>query len=440
MKKSQRPDGQNNKATAGLGVPLGVNPGLNLHRIEELNPRRWHEHAPLPFNPQDNHGMTGLTVPSLGDNAADDETILRGDTPMSEDLPDAEDDPNMESEGDPMPAEVIPHDLGEENSRAELGNKILIPMLKDASYTGEVPKLAEPKRIMIEISDKSASGPTKLRFSLDEDGDCLKIEAATPGLNKKESSWWRTLSPNAKRSYLEKHPNSKYGKAYRKALAAKKARKGGRPSSQDPKVVRTLDNAAKTNEEAHEDAGIDAGEGIAEELDNEQDMQLDELDAAMNEHEDSDDDADEDREVDTEAAEQLGQAASKPGFFKPVVNAIKKRASNSTLGAMSRFMKGGMREGDNEKVAKGLTLLASAVLVVGVGAGVGMLAGPGVMTQFVSDYMQHLRGGGGDGIDFDFSADASDSKDEPISDADLEKLSKGFTKWLVQQTKKGTEE
>lgn len=420
------------EAIAGIGVPHN-NAGVYQGRIAEIDPMRWR--TPVKWaKPGENHNMTNITHPILSDDLNDDEL-----NDLDDDVEEEVENPEMFDDGD-LDAEIS------DNMEGQSANKILIPISDEA----EVRQYA----------------PAPIRFSLDSDG-VLNVEAKVSPIRAKESSWWRGLSPKAKRSYLERHPNSKYAKAYRRKLAQKQKanhRLAGKGKNAT-RVVKELDREAEVNEEQLQEEGIEPGEDVAEELSNEQDDDLDDLMEEMDEHvddleddtkpnasedEDSEDDEKEEPQIHAESAEKLHEASKKKGFFTPVVNAVKKRASKSTLGSMKRWMDGTADDDDKQKAIRGLALLASAVVVVGVGAGIGALAGPGAMTHYIAKYVE------GGGFNFGGKSESAAKEDEirdeseeeldkaakgdTLSNEQLEELGKHFVAWLADQSKQDQKE
>lgn len=396
-------------AIAGpVGSPRN-NAGVYRGRIAELDPTR-REYNLHPARPQENHNMTNITFPSLNDE-------------------DGQGGPGSEEEQDLQ------------NTLNEADDLESTPDGMEVSYTD--PKT--PERVFVPIH-YDIGAPERIRFSLDDDG-AISLEPSLSAV----SEWWKSRTPAQKRYYLERHPNSKYAKAYRAAVAKKKAqaKKGGKTGKNSPKIVKDLNDDAAVNEQAINESGIDLEDVIDDELSHEQDLQVDELNKSIDEELDSDneDDLDTDEEetpkskprLDPESAEKLGEVSQKFGFFKTIGNIAKKRLSNSTMGSMARFMKGTMKDGDKEKVVKGLATAASVLAVVAIGAGVTMLAGPGVLATYLNEFV-----GSGDSFDFgssegdfDFSVESSDkpSGDDELSDEDLEKLMKHFTAWMIHKAK-----
>ncbi len=409
-------------AEAGVLAPPQNNAGLYQGRIEQIDPTRYNTIDVHPrVNQHRDHNMTNITFPSLNE---DEQEGDEDEVPE----PGTEDDSDEETDYQSQKDETV-----EENDNGEL-----------ASYTDASPA----DRVYVAMSEDFVEGPERIRFEMMESGD-LRVEAA----GELPSSWWRSLSPERKRAYLDRHPNSKYAKAYRRKLAAKKlAAKKTAKRSKKGSSVSDLDESAKENTENTTP--------IPGELSNDQDSALDQVVAEMDDSDldDLDDNSDQAQEesggdedsedtspegasssapppIDPDAARGLSEAASRPGFFRPVVSAIKKRASNSTLGAMGRFVKGNMREGDRDKAIRGISMTVAAMTVVGVGIGLAAIGGPGLMMKYVTSFVD---GFGGDGDGFDFSGEASDEKkpkntEDVISDENLEALSKKFVEWLQSQ-------
>lgn len=364
-----------------ISGPLGArpNPGTYQGRIAQIDPTRWNDHQ-TPQRQHDNHNMTNITWPSVSDAV-----VPVWDTEDQEE--------EKKSYSDPI-----------------VGERILIPMTVESS------------------------APERIRFSMEDDG----IIHFEPVEAKGASAWWRGLSPARKRAYLERHPNSKYAKAYRLKLAQKKAqaRKAAGKGKNAPKIVKDLDQRAAET--------VDIEEITELHMSPEEDVQLDELlndldevdlDQNTEKSEDQSEDDPKEPALDPKAGEQLGEAVKKPGFLKKLSNTIKQRVSSSTLGAMGRFVQGKMREDDKQKVVKAMVVATGALAVIGAGVGVAMLGGPSSLVAFASLYVDHMSDGGG----FDFgtseSSDESKKDDTPISDEQLEKLTKHFVDWLVEQSK-----
>lgn len=400
------------KLTAISGKPAAPmnNAGLYQGRIEQIDPVKWQtvRTHPLADSHRD-HDMTNLMYPSLGDEdgAQDEQTPAQGPVP------------------DAVPAE----------------------------------QKAGPAVIVIVMTAQS-SGPEPITFHVDSEGE-LHIAESKGGV----SDWWKNLPTAQKRKYLETHPNSKYAKAYRRRLAQKKAankRNAGKGKAA-PKIVKELETDARDSAQAIKDAGVAEHDVFPDEFDNEQEEQLDDLIGNMDqagqeedaEFDEDDEDADGDGKpdpekpaMDTKAVGELKEASEKPGFFKSMVKSVKQRASAGTLGAMGRFVGGNMREGDKEKVVRGLTIAVGAMALIGAGVGIAMIAGPGPLASFVKMYVESVANGGGSG-GFQFSGEASvaedqdndepQSKEEPISDEDIQKLAKGFLDWMATKAEEQEE-
>lgn len=394
------------------GAPMN-NAGLYQGRIEQIDPVKWQTVRvhPLADSHRD-HDMTNLMYPSLNEEEGAQDSI-------------------------PQKVHADPEPIEPDN-----------PM-KPATK-------AMPQVVVIVMTSQS-SGPEKIEFFMDGEGELHISEA-----KGEVSDWWRNLSPNQKRRYLQTHPNSKYAKAYRKRLAQKKAanKRNAGKGKNAPKIVQDLEKEAQDSAQAIEESGVDAEDVFPEELDNEDDSRLDTMIAEMDkasqdedgvgDEDDSGEDViDEDGDgkpdpenpaVDSKAVKELQAASEKPGFFKSVVGAVKKRASAGTLGAMGRFVGGNMREGDSEKVVRGLSIAVGALALVGAGIGIAMIAGPGPLTGFVKMYVESMANQGGDGFNFSGEAsssggeDSTEKKDDaPISDENIQKLTKGFIDWLSKK-------
>lgn len=438
-------------ATASNSTPPQNNAGLYQGRIAEIDPVRWNTIPTNPLRDQyKDHNMTNLTYPSL----SDEEEVLDVEVEdVPEELAALEDE--QAQQGAEYPAVLEGED--QEHEEEEIG-------AVDGGNTSYGDPSA-PTQIVIAIQDNEAE-PERIRF-YDNDGEMVVEAAAQKGksFHVTPSSWWRSMSPERRRAYLEKHPNSRYAKAFRakQERKKKKAAKKIRMSKKDSKAATAVDKEAADSAQAIKDTGVTLTDTIPEELDNEQDEHLDKLEnemaAAASEPEDEDerhpDDVSEEKpeelHVDDKAAKALLDHSKRDGFFKPVVSAVKKRVSHGTLGAMGRMMKGTMREGDKEKAIKGLTVALAAITVVGVGAGLAAIAGPGLMmkyvTGFVDAYDQFSGGRGSDDDGFDFSSESSSgpSSDEQydiqedkktsdegdmISDKGIADLSSMFLRWL----------
>lgn len=420
VKSGQEPQVSDMEAVAAdlaaVAGPYGTphnNAGLYKGRIAEIDPVKWDSRV-QPHRAQDNHNMTNLTFPSLSDCGANEIPHYNGEW---ESLPSQDDAEEAQTD-----AKVTP---------------ITVPIYgeEDEDPAGEGLGLEGAPIDYLE----------EVRSALAGDG-LLSAEAAAVSA----SDWWRSLSVNAKRRYLDRHPNSKYGKAFKRYLERKKAMNPaasgkGKTAS---KTTKAMDALAAENAK-----GENAGK-VPAELDNDHEKLAGEIESAMeSEAEGALDHLEEGEElqVDREAAEGMHELSEKKGFFGTIAKAIKTKVSKSTLGAMGRFVSGNMQPDDRDKVISGMTRMASAMMVVGVSAGIAMLAGPGVMMHFIGTYVDSRSGGDDNG--FDFSAGGKDDVSEPrplpgsdeeddfdfsglaagddsISDEDLQNLTRHFLAWL----------
>lgn len=402
------------KLTAIAGKPSAPmnNAGLYQGRIEQIDPVKWQSVRvhPLADSHRD-HDMTNLMYPSLN-----------------------------EEEGE------VQDQSGENDQPTQNPVQMAAPI-----GTGD--KSKTPAVIVIVMTAQS-SVPEPISFHMDMDGELHIAESKVD-----VSDWWKNLPVSQKRRYLETHPNSKYAKAYRKHLAAKKAasKRNAGKGAKAPKIVQELENDAQDSAQAIEDAGVQQQDVFPDELDNDQELQLDALvthmdDAAQEQEQEGLDDDDKDQQnkgsttaeppsqptMDTSAAKELNAASKKPGFFKSMISSVKQRASNGTLGAMGRFATGNMREGDKEKAIRGLTIAVGAMAVIGAGIGIAMIAGPGPLSSYIKMYVESMGNNAGGGGDFQFSGESSaagDKPDEdaPISDEGLQKIAQGFLEWMAQK-------
>jgi len=427
------------EAIAGAGRPMN-NAGLYRGRIAEIDPMRWR--APNRWaKPGVDHNMSNITFPVISDDLNDDEL-----NELDDEVEDEVENPEMFADEE--------EPISEEMEGQSSISRVMIAIVED-----------EPT--------PPAFAPSKIGFSFDNDG-LMTVESKASPLRAKESSWWRSLSPKAKRSYLERHPNSKYARAYRRKVEKKRrANKRLAGKGKDAvRVVKELDQQAEKANEQRQEEGLKPGEDVAPELTNEQDKVLDDLVAEMdaeqeanegntedadgdseNDSEEEEEEEEEEPQIHAETADQLHEASKKKGFFTPVVNAVKQRASKSTLGSMKRMLNGTGDDEDKRKAIKGLALLASAIVVVGVGAGIGALAGPGPMHHYVAKFVEGggFKFSGGDSASESASWDddihdeseeelAKAERKDKLSDTELEDLSKRFVSWLVDQSKKDQEE
>lgn len=451
-------------ATAGNGTPPQNNAGLYQGRIAEIDPTRWPTVTVNPLLDQfKDHNMTNLTYPSLSDEDVIDVELEDDESPLE----DGDGDPETHGEEEAIEYGAVLEGMEDQHQLDEQPEEELIGHFDGENLSISDPVTVPPQRIVVAIQDNEFE-PERIRFY--DNGQELVVEAASQKKGKSfhvtPSSWWKGLSPERRRAYLESHPNSRYAKAYRKKVEVKKKKAAKRlaESKKGSKGAKQADAKAVENEQVIKDSGITLTSTIPEELDNEQDKHLDQIEnemlAAQEEPEEEEekhpDDVSEDEpeelHVDEKKASALLDHSKRKGFFKPVVSAVKKRASNGTLGAMGRMMNGTMREGDKEKAIKGIGLALAAITVVGVGAGIAAIAGPGMMmkyvTGFVDAYDQFRSGGGsGDGDGFDFTSESadeqrdnendektSDEKDK-ISDKGIADLSSMFLRWLDHKAK-----
>lgn len=452
------------KACAGVLSTPYLN-GVYKGRIAEIDPTRFNAniHYEQPYH-RDDHNLTNIRQPSLNDEeGGEDQEIIDG---------------VVEVEGPTgIPQKLLLSLAPEYDEQVDNDPEVL--ELIDVYNSLPLDEYSELQGIMSRGSDPISMWGY--------DAVAAVAVAAARGLTAKESKWWRSLSPKAKKTYLQKHPNSKYSKAYKMMLAAKrKKNKGRRVEEKTQKFPANMPPLPERFEELDEDQEAEASD-LADKIEAEaaaQDEADEEAGDPPDEDEDeedgddeedtSDEDEEEQDDMPEEQAERLHDAARRPGFLSSIVGSVKKSVKKSSVAAMGRFFTGKMEDGDQQKVVKGLSLIAGTLAVVAVGVGVSALAGPGVAASFVNAYVTHRGGlaGGGEGFDFgggnkdddegagddfdgfDFSGDASaiaNLADEdyvlqamgfldlsPVEAADgtdkiLGAVSKDFVKWIIMQ-------
>lgn len=418
----------------GINAPTN-NAGLYQGRIEQLNPMRHNTSGPnAHVNPKAGHNMSNLTYPSLADGEEQEDV-----------------DPENHDGG------CCAHP--ERGDAFGDGEFILREEEELFSTDEDVAVHTEPQRLYVALDAEQAPiEADRIRFHESEDGT-LEIE---PALSAAESDWWKKLSATQKREYLKRHPRSKYAKAYnaklekkraalkeaeRKAKAKEKAKgkKRGavteRPAresftrDEDEMLMRTLTAA---------DVGIDFTHTLEEQ---------EEAHAQDDENGDDDDfdmdlleDDDEENAAPSPAQpppippaplNDLRGHADRPGFFNAVKHALRRKVSHTSLASMARLVSGRGRDGDAKKAARGIAVICAGVGVLALGAGIGAVAGPGLMMKYFDGYMTHVASNAGRGHDgsaraggFEFSGESSGAG---ISDADIELLGKQFIEYVISQ-------
>lgn len=450
------------KACAGVLTTPYLN-GVYKGRIAEIDPTRFNAniHYEQPYH-RDDHNLTNIRQPSLNDeDGGEGQEIIDG--------------------------------VVEVESPRGIPQKLLLALAPE--YDDQIDNDPEVLELLDVYNSLPLDEYSELQGIMSRGSDPISMwgydavaavaVAAARGLTAKESKWWRSLSPKAKQTYLQKHPNSKYSKAYKMMLAAKRKKNKARRSGETQKFPANMPPLPERFEELDEEQEAEAGD-LAEKIEAEaaaQDAADEDAGDEPGDEDESEDDADaeseseeeegdEEEDMPEEQVERLHDAARRPGFLSSIVGSVKKSVKKSSVAAMGRFFTGKMEDGDQQKVVKGLSLIAGTLAVVAVGVGVSALAGPGVAASFVNAYVTHRGGlaGGGEGFDFgggkdddesgddfdgfDFSGDASaiaNLADEdfvlqamgfmdldPVEAADgtdkvLGAVSKDFVKWIIMQ-------
>ncbi len=442
-----------------ISGPLGASQGfgwVNRGIIAQIDPTR-NDIRQRTFDTREGHNMTNITTPSLNDSLVDGSTD--GDT--EEEVADEDDtETGVENEDFDLDSEIDADSDSEDRDLADDAvagvRSILFPSsdgVATDNYVSPMKKIG-PERIQVSMSAQEPMGENadmqhkRVAIAMDVAeilGDDAEAEAYTAGdplmardasgfptdsqfaaMSKADASaWWKSMPIHRKRAYLDRHPSSKYGVAYRKAIEAKR-RKNGKTAGN--KTETPIERKAKPKKskrtsgpvQIHKAKPKKARSVLPQQFNNEQEKTLDStqqnIETAL---EKPQTEKAEGLDIPKDTAHGLNTEAKKRGFFTPIVSAVKSRISKSTVGSMSRFVKGKASEEDKAKVAKGLTTIASALSVAALAAGVGLIAGPGAMAHAIHLYVNS------DGHSFDSyenenendaADDDSDADDEPQVD------------------------
>jgi hypothetical protein len=257
-----------------ISGPLGASQGfgwVNRGIIAQIDPTR-NDIRQRTFDTREGHNMTNITTPSLNDSLVDGSTD--GDT--EEEVADEDDtETGVENEDFDLDSEIdADSDSDSDSGDSDLADdavagvrSILFPSsdgVATDNYVSPMKKIG-PERIQVSMSaqepmDENADMQHK-RVAIAMDvaeilGDDAEAEAYTAGdplmardasgfptdaqfaaMSKADaSSWWKSMPIHRKRAYLERHPQSKYGVAYRKAIEAKR-RNNGKPAGKKTETM-----------------------------------------------------------------------------------------------------------------------------------------------------------------------------------------------------------
>jgi len=246
----------------------------------------------------------------------------------------------------------------------------------------------------------------------------------------KPSKWWKSLTSEQKKKYIEKYPNSKYAKLVKMArttrkMEANKVVEKINSLIEDPKQLPMLLPALISPVEQQAKENLPFPVPI-------EDTPSQEIEKSIIKGENPDEEI-----IEGEFAEIKDELEDKTPVFSDeakdelkkhekeigsnIKNSLKKKLDESHAGAFYRFVKGDSQEGDKEKVAKVAMTAGAALLGGALALGIGATIGVGPVVQFTQSYLEQV----GDRL--------RDFKFEPSPDSVSETLGRDYSEWASRK-------